>query len=152
MDAYQRKISGPILDRIDIHINIPESKEKKSKLFLHTQNQKVSKTKIMSEQVLQAREFSRKRNKDLGVSLNCDLEAKHIILASGLSEGDFSELIDRNVPRFTSSRGVVRAMRVARTLADLDLSFCIRERDVRMALKWQADGAAKERGESSPGL
>jgi predicted ATPase with chaperone activity len=44
---------------------------------------------------------------------------------------------------------MIRAVRVARTLADLDQSEAIRSADLALAWSWQAESAAKERGEGT---
>ncbi len=153
LHAYQQKLSGPILERIDIHINMPESKEKKSEIFLAlARGQTKEQTEGMAAHVIETRRFASERNKTFGVMFNRDLQASHLIEASGLSKDGFSTLVNTFIPRTASSRAAIRALRVARTLADLDFSPRIRDEDLRQAWGWQAEMAAKERGDHAQGF
>lgn len=151
--AYNQKLSGPILERIDIHLNMLETREKKSGLFIElARGSTHQQTKNMASLVKESRTFAGLRNMSYGVMFNRDLQAAHLIEASGLSKEQFSELVNAIVPRHASSRSVIRALRVSRTLADLDFSSRIREEDLKQAWSWQAEPAAKERGEEAFGL
>ena len=52
-----------------------------------------------------------------------------------------------DVCRSISARGLVRALRVARTLADLDTVEVVGNEHFRQALMWQAEAAARDRGD-----
>ena len=132
---------------------MPEPHEKKSGLFIKlARGSTLHQTEAMALSVKESRTFARLRNSAYGVTFNRDLKAAHLIDASGLSKEQFSDLVNTIVPRHASSRSVIRALRVARTLADLDFSLRIREEDLKQAWSWQAEPAAKERGEEAFGL
>lgn len=143
---YNQRLSGPILDRIDLHINVPEPVERSGDLLAALRHA-VSKTEGMRVRVAAAREFGRARNRTFGVTCNRDLEPKHLAAASGLSESAFAALVNRHVPGSASRRAAVRSLRVARTVADLAASDVIRDEDLKRAWGWQAEPAALARGE-----
>jgi magnesium chelatase family protein len=149
--SYRRKISGPILDRIDLHINTPEKRGQKSRLF-STLLQTPGPTARMQEAVRKARERSRQRNHAFGVLYNRDLAANHLLPASGLAEHTFMSFVDELFPPTSSNRGIVKALKVARTVADIAGRETLIREDIEQAIKWQADSAARARGEQALGL
>jgi magnesium chelatase family protein len=146
--AYRQRLSGPILDRIDIHFNMPEDMESAAHIFLeleHAPSESV--TGQMFELVAKARAFGLARNRNFSAEYNRDLKASDMIKASGLESGDFSTLVSSVVPVQASSRSVLRSLRVARSIADLRLDPKIGKSDLQLSWSWQADPAARARGE-----
>jgi magnesium chelatase family protein len=150
--AYKRKISGPILDRIDLHINTPERKAQKSELFVFDASPGPGHGHVLTERVAEGQEFSLARNRELGVHFNSELAAKHMVKASKLTDSAFNELIDTIAPKDMSNRALIRSLRVARTIADLELRHEISRGDLTHAINWQADVAARQRGDDCQGL
>jgi magnesium chelatase family protein len=150
--AYKRKISGPILDRIDIHVNTPECNAQKSELFVFNASTSASPGQFLADRVAKGQEFSLARNRELGVLFNCELAAKHMIKASKLTELDFSKLVDKISAKRMSNRGLIRSLRVARSIADLELRPQLTDEDLKMAINWQADVAAEQRGDDCHGM
>jgi magnesium chelatase family protein len=115
---YQKKVSGPLLDRIDIQINVPrvnlETLQKR-------QGAEDTEGKGMRAQVAAARERQQVRLADLrGKFTNAELSSKEcderIALAGGAR--DFlKEIFDKSL---VSARGYYRILKVAQTIADLD--------------------------------
>lgn len=143
---YESKLSGPILDRIDLHLNTREVETSSGDLLTqlalgHGQ------TARLSAVVRKAREFARERNQALGVIFNRDLEPRSLAKASGHENGAFAALVNRVVPPSASRRSAVRCLRVARTLADLALSPRIELEHLSRAWSWQAEPAAAARGD-----
>jgi magnesium chelatase family protein len=152
--TYRQRISGPVLDRIDLHINVPEPDASTADLFvrLNATAGGGPRTPQLLARVEAARSFGAARNGNLGVALNRDLGAQHLVQASGLSTRGFAALVSGIVPRSASSRAVLRCLRVARTIADLAASAEIRPEDLAQAWSWQAERAAQDRGEDPSGL
>lgn len=146
INNYRDRLSGPILDRIDIHFNMPEPSDAAKDLLLN-QYYKSNNTLRMKEKVIQARHFGYKRNKKYGIEFNRDIEASNALNISGLSEIALEKMLDKYISKSSSSRSIIRTLRVSRTLADLDQSAAIRDQDFANAWLWQAETAAKERGE-----
>jgi magnesium chelatase family protein len=147
--AYVGRISGPILDRIDMHVNMPEPEFDTASLFLRLGEEvQKNQTARMRAVVEQVRHTAEKRNRRHGVVFNADLQAKHLAAVSGLSSDEFGALVNRRIPRSASSRSVLRCLRVARTLADVAGRAEMSEDDVDQAWRWQAEKSAQERGDA----
>lgn len=153
--AYRRRVSGPIIDRIDLHFNMKENVHNHSELFLNfekTSKQTQGKTSELLSRVEAAREFALKRNTQYGITYNRYLQSEHIKDCSKLSSESFAELINRTIPKKASFRSILRTMRVARTVADLDQRETLEARDIEKAWSLQSESAAKARGDAALGL
>lgn len=144
--AYRRKLSGPILDRIDMHVRMPDQPGARSDIFLQLKEREAqSITRKMNESVHKAREFGNRRNEKIGVRYNRDLKADQLIEASGLASLDFKNIVDSCTPKYATRRAVIRSLRVARTLADLEARESIQAAHIMQAWKWLPDSSrAKE--------
>jgi magnesium chelatase family protein len=146
--AYRQRLSGPVLDRIDMHVNVPEPMTRSASLFLHlAAGQRAGQTARMREKVRAAQERATRRNAAFGTRFNSQLPAQYQVAASGLASGAFEALVNQRLPRAASTRSLIRCLRVARTLGDLADSPSIREEDLATAWAWQAEPAAAARGE-----
>ena len=145
---YRQRLSGPILDRIDLHLNMPEPEGGSADIFLHLASSSITQqTERMLARVLAARAFAQPRNQQFGVACNRDLGVHQLIQASGLGPVAFSSMINQVIPEQTSTRSVLRSIKVARTLADLRLAEVLTRSDLEQAWRWQSESAARERGE-----
>jgi len=116
---YQKKISGPLLDRIDLQITVPridvlELREKKG-------GGSEGSAKI-KEAVARAREIQRARFKKLGqpVYTNAEMSSKdcdQLITLDNESENFLKNALENT---FISARGYYRVLKTARTIADLE--------------------------------
>lgn len=147
--AYGKRISGPIRDRIDLHFNMPERKNPGAALFPEEEESKET-TKAMAMQVMAARSFGRRRNRDLGVEWNRDLPARGLVGACGWTDGEFKAQFIDIFPVTASHRSTIRTLRVARTLADLSGVAKISREHLQAAWLWQDEAASLARGEMLP--
>lgn len=150
---YRKKLSGPILDRIDLHVNMKESGSASHTPFLFSfGDQQSSQTTQMKEQVTLATEVAVHRNAKFGVYYNKNLKPSDLGNASGLGaetlEKKLAELISVNA----SQRSVIRTIRVARSIADLRQADKINSEDIRLAWNWQSEASARQRGDHALGL
>ncbi|MFA5926081.1 MAG: YifB family Mg chelatase-like AAA ATPase [Parcubacteria group bacterium] len=112
---YQRKISGPILDRIDIHVEVPRMRfEKLSEKKMGEDSTSIRK------RVISAREKQLKRFKNLGgIITNSEMQNQHIKEFCVLGEKEL-DLLRRAVSQLhLSARAYHRIIKIARTIADL---------------------------------
>jgi magnesium chelatase family protein len=117
IQMYRRKLSGPIIDRIDISINVPRIKFDK----LNAENNPEEAEKI-KQNIAQAREIQYKRFAEQGISLNSEMNVGQIKKYCSFSE-DSAALLKLAVDSGKlSPRGYHRLLKVARTIADLDQS------------------------------
>ncbi len=112
---YQRKISGPILDRIDIHIEVPRMK------FDKLASEKMGESSAsIRQRVIAARERQQSRFKNLdGVIANSEMTGELLKEFCRLGEKEL-DLLRRAVNQLQlSARAYHRIIKIARTIADL---------------------------------
>lgn len=114
LNRYQRKISGPILDRIDLQIDVPKVKYDK---LLSTEECETSET--IRARVQKARNTQLSRYKQIQIMCNADLGQKHINQFIKLDQEAVSFIKIAVEKLKLSARGYFRVLRVARTIADL---------------------------------
>lgn len=134
---YQKKLSGPIMDRIDIHLNVPAVEV--DKLMINKNNKlNLEKSETVRMRVAKAREIQSKRFKDLkNVHCNADMKNKHLKDLIKLSDSA-NQLLKQAVNKFgLSARSYFRLIKVAQTIADLDNSQTISDIHVAEALQYR---------------
>lgn len=128
-NKYQAKLSGPLLDRIDMHIRV----EALPIADLQKQGDGECSAAVR-ERVIAARERQLQRQ---GVP-NHDLNNKQLERFCALSSGD-AQFLQLAVERLgLSARGYHRVLKVARTIADLESAEAIGKRHLTEALSYRA--------------
>lgn len=113
-EDYQSKISGPLLDRFDIRVDVPaiHSWELESE-------EKSESSVTVAERVSKARTIQMKRYDESGISLNSYADGELLNNVTEL-DAESKELLKQSQEKFgLSMRGYNRVLRVARTIADL---------------------------------
>ena len=149
--SYRRKLSGPIIDRIDIHVNVAEQKDDPT-MLLNLADSDDDQTARMQTCVAESLAFSLQRNQKLGLSYNNTIPAKQLLRVSCLSLADFQKLLTQKFLQGLSKRSLLKTLRVARTIADLELKERVELQHLREAYSWQAESAGRERGDDAIGL
>ncbi|MCX6131839.1 MAG: ATP-binding protein [Proteobacteria bacterium] len=147
--AYWARISGPILDRIDIHFNMPAPIEAAMQVFAPADGKPIGQTQNLKEAVQQGLEFSVERNKNLGLRHNCEMRAEHVSAMAACTQAQFEDMLSYLGPLQLSNRALLRCFRVARSLADANRRVSMAKSDLIKASSWQAYAAARERGDVS---
>ncbi|MEA5119603.1 MAG: YifB family Mg chelatase-like AAA ATPase, partial [Propionicimonas sp.] len=112
---YGQKVSGPILDRVDIHQHLAPMR----KAFLAAALRTAESSQVVAGRVRAARERQRARLTGFGWRTNGEVPGPVLRRALPLPEG--AELLDEAVGQGRlSARGVDKVLRLAWTLADLD--------------------------------
>ncbi|TSC89926.1 MAG: magnesium chelatase family protein [Parcubacteria group bacterium Gr01-1014_3] len=120
---YQRKLSGPLMDRIDLQINVPRIAVAELRKKIGTNSAEGdAQTEKMKEQVVRAREIQVARFSSLKkrkIFTNSELSSKEIEKFAELDGAaeKFVETATKN--QFLSPRSYYRVLKVARTIADL---------------------------------
>jgi magnesium chelatase family protein len=111
---YQRKISGPILDRIDLHIEVPRLK------FDKLESGESGETSAeIRERVEKARKLQEERFKNLNIITNSEMNSHQIKKFCPLDEKSIELLRVAVSSMRLSARAYYRLIKIARTIADL---------------------------------
>lgn len=128
------KISGPLLDRIDLHIEVPavKFKELSSKAVGETSQQ-------IRERVIAAREIQMKRFAGReGMFCNADMKSQEIQMYCKLDTAG-EELLKMAITKLgLSARAYDRILKVGRTIADLAHSDNIRPEHISEAIQYRS--------------
>ncbi len=134
IQKYMARISGPLLDRIDIHIEVPAVKYKE----LSTDIKSESSAKIR-ERVIAARKIQLKRFNNLKqIYNNGDMGSKEVRQFCKLDSAG-SELLKMAMTKLgLSARAYDRILKVSRTIADLDNSENILSQHISEAIQYRS--------------
>jgi magnesium chelatase family protein len=133
MQRYMNKLSGPLLDRIDIHIEV-----QKVEFEQLAERRKGEKSEDIRKRVLIAREAQRERYKDLKISYNAQIGPKEIEKFCELDTASFN-LIKMAMEKLNlSARAYDRILKVSRTIADLEESENILSHHVSEAIQYRS--------------
>ncbi len=132
IQSYRAKLSGPLLDRIDLRLRIPRLTKEE---LLGSQPGEAS--AVVGARVREARERQRARLARLGVTCNAHLPgplARREARLDALAE----RLLERAVESMAlSGRGFDRGLKVARTVADLEGAETVSETHLAEALSYR---------------
>ena len=129
---YRSRLSGPLLDRLDIHIEVPAVPVKALSGSSTSEN-----SDQIRHRVLQARQQQLTRYHDERILNNAQLKPRHVKKYCQLDEAG-KTLLDHAVTRLgLSARGYGRILRVSRTIADLDASETIHPHHVAEAIQYR---------------
>lgn len=118
INRYRNKLSGPLLDRIDIHIDVARLEANE----LLGQEEDIESSADVRKRVAQAREIQFKRYKEDGIFTNSELNPKLIKKYCKLTP-DVNIMLKNALKMFSlSARGYDRILKISRTIADLDNS------------------------------
>ncbi len=130
---YMGKISGPLLDRIDIHIEIPAVKYKEL-----TDVKDAEPSAVIKGRVEKARAIQRERFKADGIFCNAQMNIK-LIKRYCMLEGEAKELLKMAMIELgLSARAYDKILRVSRTIADLAGSNNILAEHISEAIQYRS--------------
>ena len=125
---YRSRLSGPLLDRIDMHVEVPA---------VPYRELATASVGEASAPVRQRIEVARERQRRRGPRSNARLTSSELEQIAAL-DGDGHRLLERAVERLgLSARAVSRVRRMARTIADLDGAAAIRTPHLAEALQYR---------------
>ncbi len=112
---YKKKLSGPILDRIDLQIEVPRLKFEKI-----TQNALAEKSEDIRLRIIKAREIQLKRFKNTEIFTNAEMNNQQLKKFCPIGEPE-KELLRLAINKMNfSPRTYFRLLKVSRTIADLE--------------------------------
>ena len=133
IQRYRSKISGPLMDRIDIHMEVPSVQFKD----LSSSEGGQSSSEIV-ERVEKAREIQTRRFNRMKIHTNASMNSRQIRRFCAVdSESD--DLLERAMDKFgLSARAHSRILKIARTIADLEESPDIDSHHVAEAIQYRS--------------
>ncbi len=134
IQRYMSKISGPLMDRIDIHVEVPALSYEEL-----AQKQTGESSSSIREKVVAAREVQLQRfNGEKRVYCNAHMESSHLRSYCEL-DAPSQELIRRAIEKLgLSARAYDRILKVSRTIADLDNSKQIQSNHIAEAVQYRS--------------
>ncbi len=131
---YKGRISGPLMDRIDLHIEIiPVSLEEISQSE-PSESSAAVRARVVAAREVQARRFDGVNGIYTNAMMNSKMLRAHCALSS-----EARKLLDMAIERLNlSARAYDRIIKVARTIADLDGHTDISTRDISEAISYRA--------------
>lgn len=129
---YRQKVSGPMLDRIDLHIEVPR--------IPHTMlksRQPAETSKHVRARIQRAREIQYNRYKKYKLHTNAELKPQMIERFCCLDTSS-EQLLDMAVNELhLSARSYHRILKIARTIADMDVQERITEEHISEAIQYR---------------
>jgi len=131
---YLNKISGPLLDRIDIHIEVESVKYSK----LENENSRLETSASIRQRVNSARKIQLNRYKDFNIYSNSELTPKLISKYCKLNP-QCKKILESAFEKLgLSARAYSKILKVARTIADLEGSSCIEITHITEAIQYRS--------------
>lgn len=130
---YMNRLSGPLLDRIDIQVEVNSVK------YINLiENEKEEKSEEIRKRVNMARKLQRNRYKDYKIFSNAELNS-NLISKFCILDNESERLLHSAFERLKmSARAYTRILKVARTIADLDNSEQIKKQHIAEAIQYRS--------------
>jgi magnesium chelatase family protein len=133
IQRYVSKISGPLIDRIDIHIEVPAVKYKELRGNGTTEDSAAIRDRVLCARERQSKRYASERK----VSSNAQMPPKLIRKFCAISE-EGEKMLENAIGRLgLSARAHDRILKVARTIADLDASENLETRHLGEAIQYR---------------
>jgi magnesium chelatase family protein len=133
VQRYWGKLSGPLLDRIDLHVEVPRLK--KEELSSHSPGES---SEAVRKRVSCARDIQTKRFESSKVRCNARMLPKHVKEFCKLDNEAESLLKSAIIQLKMSGRAYDRILKVSRTIADLDGSETIKANHIAEAIQYRS--------------
>ncbi len=129
---YKKRVSGPLLDRIDLNVIVPPVEESK----LMDKGDAESSFEIR-KRVIKARERQFQRFKDKKVKTNGEMNTSDVYKLCKI-EDKATELLKQAISRFSmSARSYMKTIKVSQTICDLDGQDVIKPQHIAEALQYR---------------
>ena len=130
---YQSRVSGPLLDRIDIQIEVPPVDVKSLPRMEPGEPSAQIRARVVRARAIQAARY-----RDMpGVHTNADVRSRDLARVCRLSDRERDALVRLIERLHLSARAYDKVLRVARTLADLEGAEAVREGDIFNAISFR---------------
>ena len=134
MQRYMNKISGPMLDRIDIHIEVTPVPFEKLSEKRKSENSYTIRKRVIGARLIQERRFKAFKN----IHYNAQMNTKQIRQFCELKRESYQLLKEAMNRLNLSARAYDRILKVARTIADLDEEAEINTHHISEAIQYRS--------------
>ena len=135
IQRYMSKISGPLLDRIDIHIDVPAVNYKEMRSGAEPENSAAIRDRVMRARQTQLNRFALSPRDKL--YCNAQMSPRHIRAFCELS-ADCERLLERAmIQQGLTARAHDRILKVSRTIADLEGAAAIEPKHIAEAIQYR---------------
>ncbi len=130
---YKKRLSGPLLDRIDLHIDVPPVEEDKLVSAVSSES-----SRVIASRVLRANRIQKKRFRNSYIKSNGEMTPQHIKKNCIVSPEAF-ELLKQAIAKLSlSARSYFKTIKIAQTIADFEDAKIIGLAHVAEALQYRA--------------
>ncbi len=136
VEKYRKKVSGPILDRVDMHVEVPDVETDKLSLSSKSSNKGESSVDIR-KRVEEARKIQKERFKDERILTNAEMRNKDIERYAFLGKEAEEFLIQAASKMNFSARAYFKLIKLARTIADMEKEKDIGTSHIAEALQYR---------------
>ena len=135
LERYARRISGPIIDRIDLWVTVGNVDYKKlSDEIIRSERTHTIKARVKSARLMQEKRFKNSKRK---IKTNSEMNVKDLSSMVKLTE-EVRELLDNSAERLAlSARAYHRVIKIARTIADLENSENVGANHILEAIQYR---------------
>jgi magnesium chelatase family protein len=136
IQRYMQKISGPLMDRIDIHIDVPAVNYKEMRAGIEPEGSAVIRARVERAREIQLKRFaSASKHK---IYSNAQMTPRHIRTFCELSP-NCERLLERAMTQQgLTARAHDRILKVARTVADLEGAQVIEDKHIAEAIQYRS--------------
>jgi magnesium chelatase family protein len=135
IQRYMQKISGPLMDRIDIHIDVPAVNYKEMRSGTEPEGAEQIRQRVLRAREIQLRRFATSARHR--IYSNAQMTSRHIRTFCELSP-DCERLLERAMTQQgLTARAHDRILKVARTVADLEGAAQIEPKHIAEAIQYR---------------
>lgn len=133
VEKYENKLSGPLLDRIDIHLEVPSVPFKDISSSTDGESSITIKNRVETARKIQRERFNRREN----IHSNSGMNTKDIKRYCQLDKSS-ELLLEKSVEKLgLSARAYHRILKISRTIADMDASDSIKTHHIAEAIQYR---------------
>ena len=135
---YQKRISGPLLDRIDLHLEVPRVRYEKLASNASAETSALVRERVQKARAIQEERLGKSEHKKIKIMSNSEMGNEEIRRFCALDSASH-HLLKNAVESFhLSARSYYRILRLSRTIADLEGTENIKSEHIAEALQYRA--------------